>query len=350
MVKQWKSKKDFKIRSQNILDFRLDTLDIYGEFLERNEAVDHFIGGEFLANNNYKLLDFDYELSTKARKYKYKLIFSLKGKSCIEYLEGTKYNAVFPETKNTIRVNGIAWRILWEKKLFEILDTYFKPSTFMRQDIAIDVLHPIRKVLSHFAELKQAGTDFYDSQWDVETHYIWKYKKSQNRYKLIRIYDKLRDIKHNNNQEFYTDYLTHRDVTRIEIEFRIELCKNVTYEQAKDKQFIKDLFCTHIAKHTDIFTEFQKNKISLTRAKKSISLDELSPEEILTSQRLKMFTWLAYNILKSWVDPIRILTEKKIYQDDTMTDIALATEDGIFSLDSFNTQVNIHNTKNIFKM
>lgn len=348
MAKSINLKKNEKIEVTDFIELRWDTLDIYWDFNEKNNAVDNFLWWNFLQNNNYTLLDFDYSLSTKASKYKYKLIFSKDNHSCIEYMEGLTLNE-YVTTKNTIRINWLAWALLWEKQIYHIIDTYFTPTTFKRLDIAWDIPKSISSIKSKFKKLKQAWSEIYGSQWQIQTYYIGKYQNKDNKYKLIRLYDKLVSIKLKWEQDLYKDHLTYKAVTRIEIELRIELCKNITWQQFKNKQFLQALFFTHLQKHTEIFSEIDFNKIIHIRPKKINSLDELTPDEILDSRYIKTFLGWSYNLKKAWVCPIRVLTENNLYFDDTMTDISLSTENWIFSLWDFNTQTNIHNTKNIFR-
>jgi hypothetical protein len=52
---------------------------------------------------------------------------------------------------------------------------------------------------------------------------------------LIRIYDKIADIKQKEKQYLYPNYLKEKYITRIELEFRSELLKFLKLEQLLDR-------------------------------------------------------------------------------------------------------------------
>jgi hypothetical protein len=60
---------------------------------------------------------------------------------------------------------------------------------------------------------------------------------TKNKALLIRIYDKIADIYQKEKQAYYPDYLTEDYVTRVELEFRSELLKQVKLSQFLDRSF-----------------------------------------------------------------------------------------------------------------
>lgn len=323
---------DTVVWEHTILDFRNDTFEVFGTFTDKQKAF-AFSNSLLWIQESFEEFDVNYSIewldvtySTKATKYKYKLFFEYRWVNVMSYHEGTSHWVV--ETKNHIRIEWKWLVLLWVDFFVNILKKYFTFDWFRRLDVFVDLKLPLEEVLSHFKELKQSWNDMFWNMGQLITHYIWKYKTSENRYKLIRIYNKLLEIKWNKTQKLYgTPYLEQKHVTRIEIEFRQELCKNITFENFQDIEFLKNLFITHIQKHTKIFDHLQTEKIKLTRAKKKNSFDWLSPEEILTTSALRMFKWLWRNILEQWVCPLRVLIDSWSYSKQTLLDIAFSIDD-----------------------
>jgi hypothetical protein len=52
-----------------------------------------------------------------------------------------------------------------------------------------------------------------------------------NKRQLIRIYDKFKDIVVKKKLKLYEDYLIEKNITRIELEVRQELAKNINYQE-----------------------------------------------------------------------------------------------------------------------
>lgn len=339
-----------KLKKTDIFSFRMDTFEIFGNFPEKSKCFFPLsLGSERELDVQYKLdTDLEVEYSTRATKYLYKLIFSFNWVSCIEYHEGTQLSANI-KTRNHIAVTGKAWKLLWQQRIFRIIERYFTFEGFRRLDIALDITLPITEILLHFSKLKQKWRTEHWPSWDIETYYIWAYKKADNRYKLIRLYNKILEIKANQTQALYSEYLKQSHITRIEIELREELCKFITWQQAKDPVWLMDTFVSNIQKHTKLFDDFQGQKIKLTRSKKSI-LETLEPEQIMNSQALKMFKGLAKSLKEKTICPIRYLVKEWVYDIDTLRDIFIAFDEHTqeFDKDFFVHGTTIRNVKNIF--
>jgi hypothetical protein len=48
---------------------------------------------------------------------------------------------------------------------------------------------------------------------------------------IVRVYDKLKDIIEKKKTKLYQNYLLEESVTRVELEIRPELAKNISYEK-----------------------------------------------------------------------------------------------------------------------
>jgi hypothetical protein len=63
-------------------------------------------------------------------------------------------------------------------------------------------------------------------------------KNSKNKRQLIRVYDKIRDIKEKKKIALYKDYLIEKNVTRVELEIRPELAKVRQYLDVFDNALL----------------------------------------------------------------------------------------------------------------
>ena len=80
------------------------------------------------------------------------------------------------------------------------------------------------------------------------------------------MYDKIKDSKAKNKHRLYSHYFIENSVTRVEIEFRSELAKNVeNFNDIFDEIYQLALFKNYIQKHTDIFNDISEEQITLYR-------------------------------------------------------------------------------------
>lgn len=348
--KKPKTIKITKIKKSDILDFRMDTIECFWQFLNKNECfwTPALTTWEADYDINYTIADdITIDYSIRPTKYKYKLTFLKNRTPILAYYEWDPKQD-FP-TKNYYTVYWKAWRLLSQERIYQILNTHFQFEWFRRLDIAIDLKQPLDQILNTVKTLSQKGADFYGSKWEIETHFIGAKKKADNRYILIRFYDKIKEIRHSKTQRLYTNYLIEPHVTRIEIEFREETCKNITWQQATTQDYLFNLFYSYINKHTKIFSKLQSETIKLTRAKKSLDLSELTPEEILASTSLKMFKWLARNFREVGICPVHILLLEQYYDDNTLWDIISASQNGTLDLTQYKEGLNHRNVTQIFR-
>ena len=351
-IKQETKDDIFKIKQDDILNFWMDTIECFWELKNKSDYFFKHVltPWELDFDDWYKVADdIDIEYSTKPSKYLYKISFKKDWVLCLAYYEWTMTSANI-KTRNLYTVYWKWWRLLWKKRVYELLDQLFVFTWFRRLDLSCDLLLPIEQVLSSFKKLTQKWADLYWDRGTTETHYIWDYKKANNKYMLIRIYDKLKEIRHEKTQHLYTDYLLHEHVTRIEIVFREETSKNIKWSEAIDKEnYSFNLFCTKLEKHTKIFSELQNKKITLKRDSKSVDLSELNPEQILDSNYLKVFKWYARNLLSVWICPIHLLLLSNQYDSNTMQDIIYSQIEWEFNLNEYKTGLNYRNVRSIFK-
>lgn len=348
--KQINIKNQIKIKKSDILFFWMDTIECFWNFKNKSDCFFNSVFSDLDYDVNFSIADdIEIEFSTKPSKYLYKLLFKKDWISCFAYYEWTQISANIT-TKNYYTVYWKGWKVLWSKRVFEILDKYFEFSSFRRLDLSCDLLLPIDEILFNFSKLFQKWADFFWDLWNRETHYIWDVKKQNNKYMLIRIYDKLKEIRKEKTQKLYTNYLIHKNVTRIEISFREETSKFIKWEESKDyDNYSFNLFCSKLEKHTSLFLSLQTKKIKLKIADKSVDLSSLKPEEILESHYLKNFKWYARNLLEVWICPINLLLMSSLYDSLTLWDVINSQNSNKFNLDDYKSYLTYRDIKQIFR-
>ena len=209
-------------------------------------------------------------------------------------------------------------------------------------------LFDIKEVHKNFNKLNQKWSIFFDDSWNVQTFYIWQKKKKNNRYKLLRAYNKKDDIIEKKRQKYYADYLKKDFVTRIEIEIRSELAKNCDLDKLLDKKYIFWMFLTYIEKYTNIFSWFKYDETRLNQVNKKVSVEDLKSDMYLQSRYINIFRWYADSILEIWWCPVDILLRAWTISENTKKDIVLSIKNWEFRQDIYEFWLNIRYCKNLF--
>ncbi len=344
------------LKQSDIFNFNVDEIEIYGTFCNYEMLL------EWINNSNTDYLIFDeftLKKSDKLRDYEFKVDFWKNNFPCFAFYIWKKLNTSI-ETRDYFKVYWSAFQIMELNEIIDFIDSYLmldrtdlnngkRFNTLKRFDLAIDIKKPIDNILKNFNDLSQKWASYFGAKWEVETHYIWEYQKRYNKALLIRIYDKIKDIKKKNKQVLYWDYLLEDNITRIELEFRTELIKNFKINNLLDKSYILNLFIKYIEKHTKLFEKIKTQDIEkLKRLNKKINLEELQANQILRDRYISSFQWYAKTILKLWACPVDILIRCLLLSDITKHDIALWIEGNIFDPEKYIDSISIRETKYIF--
>lgn len=225
-------------------------------------------------------------------------------------------------TKDYIVVHSKAFRILTEEDILLFL-AQFDIWRVRRFDIAADVILPIDLVLWNFEKLKQKWATFNGKNWEVETQYFWEKQTTKNKRQLIRVYDKQADIYARGKVKLYADYLTQTHMTRVELEVRSELARNVYYEDLFDVPRILSIFKNYLYKHTKLFESLPWERITLFQKTQESIDPEYYQSLFYREQRRKIFLWHARSIFELWYCPIRALIAEGLIQEKTQRVIGI---------------------------
>lgn len=345
-----------KLKSQNIINFNVDELEIYWTF---SNYIKLF---KWLNASNSDYVNFEWFVLTKQdnlKDYEYKIDFIKNNLKCFWFYVWKKINQNI-KTRNYFVVYGSWLKLLPLNEIIDFIDTYIelddvdqikgkKHNTLKRLDLCIDINIPIEQVIKNLKKISQKWSQFYWNKWDTETIYIWESKKRLNRRMLIRIYNKLADIQQKQKQNLFWEYFYHDFVTRIEIEFRSELLVHLKLHQLLDRSYIFNLFITYIKKHTHIFDNIQTQEVEkLKYLNKKIDLEQLSHDKILKWRYIRTFKWYANKILQLWSCPIDILLEDWIISSTTQKDIHLWMENWVFNTNLYRDRFSLRFSKQLF--
>lgn len=294
------TKKDFNIENE-VIHFWIDHLEVYGTFKEDRELFEKL---DF-DNSNYWELD-DYTFTkNEVQKFKYKIIFSKGNYSLFAYYKWIPRSKKQPVwTNDYITIYSTAFKLMEYDEIIYFLDFYLNLKHCRRFDICIDLKIDIDDLLKHFNNYETWRE--YKKSWKLETRYIWEVRNSLNKRQLIRIYDKLKDIVVKKKIKLYENYLIEKNITRVELEVRQELAKNLNYKQVFHDSTILWIFKNYLNKHTDLFDNMKAGQITLYRPAEKID-SETFQSLYYKIFRKKIFIWHARTIYDMWFCPIRIL-------------------------------------------
>lgn len=284
----------------------LDELELYCTFPMKEDIILEFQRNGYMS---FKIWIFEVDVIDKGIKwYRYKLIFSKDKHDMFAFYQWKKNGAVF--TKDYLCIYSTWIRVLWLPEVLKIIQEYFvidyKYPYLIRFDISIDILLPIKEVLRKFKIINQSGAEFYDNEWWIQTKYIGKKKETENRNSLIRIYDKIADIKVKDKYDIYSDYLAYSHMTRVELEVRQNLAKNITLEEIVVEDNLKSIVAQYVWKHSESFDKISDIKICLYKKIKKEDIF-LTRKEIRKTRKMKMFLGLAKSLQEHHICPVEEL-------------------------------------------
>lgn len=334
-----------KIKKSDILNFDIDYLEINGSFKGIKEIIKWLDSDN---SNSRKYEGFTIVRDNDIKNFAYKIVFWKDDVTCFAYYEGQTLSECVV-TNDYLVVYGKAFHIFSTAEIYDFVIEHLLDIRLRRLDLALDVKNDISKVCKNFKELKQKGSRFYDENGNIQTFYIWEKKNRLNKSLLIRVYDKLADIKQKELQFLYKEYLFHPFVTRVELEFRSELCKNFQFSNLLDRGYIFGLFITYILKHTNIFADFNDQTVAkLVRPKKDIDIESLEASSVLKKRYLNTFLGYSGKILELGNCPVDVLIRHGIISDTTIEDIGWSIEGGKFKIENYKFGITNRNVKQIF--
>ncbi len=334
-----------KIKQSDIYNFWVDYIEVLGTLNKLNEI--NFWIWEHEGNKYTLFPGFKLRRDDRVTNYAYKIIFTYKEVDCYAYHVWQENWAI--TTVDYMAVYGTAFTLFPElSEIVHFIESEMSISKLRRFDLATDVLFNIKDIHKGFRQLNQKWSIFFDEQWKVQTFYIWEKKKANNRYKLIRVYNKKDDILVKKRQKLFPDYLKQKDVTRVEVEIRAELAKTCTLNSLLDRSYMFDLFLTYISLHTKMFSWFKYEVTRLNQVNKKVSIEDLKVDEYLRERYVSIFIWYGKAIIEMWGCPVDILLRKWHLSDDTTKDIALSIRNWEFRQDVYEFGLNIRSARDIF--
>lgn len=295
---------------EHLYHFGLDHLEVYGSIKDEN----------FILNREVKLfLSIDFK-KTEVPNYLYKLTFFKDNDVLFAYYKWNENQAV--PTKDYVVIYSTGFRIKEEVDIKMFLAQFDLRRT-RRFDIAGDVILPIDVVLWEFKDLSQRGATFNWKNWEVETRYIGEKQTTKNKRQLIRIYDKQVDIYSKGKVKLFADYLTQTHMTRVELEVRQELAKNVYYEDLFDVPHILSIYKNYLYKHTELFESLPGERITLFQKTIETIDPELYQSLFYKEQRRKIFIGHGKWVFNMWFCPVRVLIAEWYISEKTKLAIGI---------------------------
>ena len=343
-----------KLLSTDFLNFNVDHIELFWTL----KNADSIVLGLDDDNSNFREYKwFTLEKTEKIKNYRYKIAFWKNNIPVFAWYLWEQLN-IYIETRDYFTVYGSAFNFMSLSEILEFInenisldykDSMIGRHTLKRIDLALDIKKDINELVVYFKSLKQKWAKFFGDKWELQTYYIWEKKNRLNKALLIRLYDKLADIKQKEKQRYFSDYLRYDGVTRIEIEFRQDLLAEVKLKQFLDRSFSFGLFCLYIWKHTDLFKSFQEDDIKkLQRKVKSVNLEDIRHRQKVRKRYVSTFLWYAKTFLWLSSCPIDILIREWIYNKKTLYDICIASTSGEFDKDFYCKWLTLKNAEYIF--
>ncbi len=345
-----------KLNQSDIFNFNVDEIEIYWTFSNYKELLKWLNS----TNSDYTIFEeFTVSMQDNLKDYEFKIDFIKNNFKCYGFYVWKSINAHI-KTRNYFVVYWAWLKIIPLNEIIDFIDTYIdldeidikkwnKHNTMKRFDLAIDIKKDISSIVKNFHHLEQKWAKYFWNKWELETYYIWEYTKRLNKRILIRIYDKIKDIKQKQKQSLFWEYLFEDNITRIELEFRSELLRYLNIHQLLDRSYIYDLFTSYINKHTNIFDNIRdKNITKLKYLNKKIDLEELQHNQVLKERYIRSFLWYSKNILELWCCPVDILFQEWIISQTTKNDIIIGINNWVFDTNLYRDYVWKRTIKQIF--
>lgn len=319
---------------QKIFHFGLDHLELYGNF--QQNLPFHILENEKIHPITENLA---IQLIKNVPWYEYKIIFfdtffTSKPPIFVFYKWTQKGNSPI-HTRDYICFYSLSFRLRGEKNIRKIIEKFFHiapKNPIKRVDICTDIKISMEDFENTLCKIQQKSAIFKWTQWENETIYIGEKKNTKNKRNIIRIYNKIQDLlsdKKSWKLAFYKEYLQYENITRVELEIRRELSKNVSLENIFQKNVQKAIFRNYLEKHTDFFQDFSEEKISLFQKKKKINVFDILPH-LEKMRYIQSFLWYAkWMALWMQICPIKILLGSGLCTNETYKELQEKGIDGV---------------------
>lgn len=356
-----------RIVKEDIINFNIDYIELFWTLKNYKEVL------KWIDDDNSNIRIYNWYTVAKTenlRNYQYKITFWKDNTPVFAWYLWDVLN-MYIETKDYFVVYWSAFNLLdlaeivdfineniivdyWSRyyinnlnnRLAEKRDYWF---ILKRVDLALDVIKPIWEIVKNFRELKSKWSKFYDDKWNIQTYYIWEKKNTLNKNLLIRIYDKIADIKQKEKQYLYPTYLKENYVTRIELEFRSESLKFLKLEQLLDRSYIFWIYTSYLLKHTHIFDKLKDDTpLKLKKLNKRITVEDLHSRQLTKNRYLNTFLWYSRKFLHLGSCPVDILIREWIISNRTKRDIASCIVDDSLNLSEYRQWVTERNLSYLF--
>ena len=303
------------IDEKNIIHFWLDECEIYATFIK-----EEYLEWINFDNSNYFELDEYIVTKHEVPNFEAKFQFAKEWIPLFSYYIGKMkwYGRWWVSTKDYVCFYGSAFRLLGTESIFDIFHRYFEPENtypFKRFDICLDLSINIDKIIQSLSTISQKTWHIRWKLWDTETLYIWE-KKQENKRQLLRIYNKIEDIRKKKKYKLYSEYLSFPNITRIELEVRRELARNISLYDVYDESILIRVFKNYIWLYTDIFDFLEGEKRSLGQKRKKIDYD-LIQSEALKEHRVKLLISYARAIYEFGMCPVHVILREGYIQEKT---------------------------------
>lgn len=296
---------------KDLLHFGLDHLEIYWTF--KDEALFTILDFE---NFTWSIDEYTIE-KRKVDRFTYKIIFKKDNHSLFAYYKWRpKWEGQNIWTRDYLVVYSTTFKLMEYEEISYFIENYMTFDKLRRFDICADLMFDTTTLLKDYFEEYKTWNELRNA-WETGTRYYWRKSMSKNKRKLVRTYDKLKDTKDKWKHELYKDYLIHDSVTRVELEIRQELAKNMKYEDIYDDVFLMWLFKNYLWRYTEIFNDLPSEKITLYK-KPNVEFDPESYQSLFYKhQRRNLFLGHAKTIYNLWFCPVRVLILEWYIQDKT---------------------------------
>lgn len=295
----------------NIIHFGLDHLEVFGTCKYEKELFESL---DFDNSNYWELEDYSFT-KNEVPKYKYKIIFTKDNYSLFAYYKWDKDLPGIIKSKDKIVVYSTAFKLLSYEEIQYFLQWYFDLNKCYRFDVCLDINMDINLVLSDFNDLN-TGTEF-KKKWNIETRYIWESNKYRNKRQIIRVYNKILDITKKHKHKLYKEYLAEEYVTRLELEVRSELAKNVDYKELFNDDILSAIYRNYFKKYTKMFQVPWAKNISLYKK----PLLDIDPEDyqslVYKLWKRKLCLGHMKTIYNLWFCPVRMAIVEWLIQPKT---------------------------------
>lgn len=292
----------------------------------------------------------------EVRNYKYKILFNYKWINVFAYYEWKDLWWYIKSNNHFI----FYWSLFYLREFsYDFVLDFIQDNllfySIRRFDLCLDLAKSISWFYANQFEIytdistkeiqtrswKPWSIIFNKNTWKIQWIYFWEVRDSKNKNYLIRVYDKKEDIKQNNKDFLLPEYLLHKDVVRLEIEFRPNLAKNEELQNLRSDDYMLNLFKSYFKDITSLFDWLDTRLVKLWKHYEKINLSDVFVDDVYTERFLSMFRWYAKKMYEKWHCPTNYLINNWLCLDSTIEKINKhiqnnALDNFFYSLDETN--------------